>query len=234
MSELDFLSRYPTTTIETAVHYLRIRPRHVGFVRADLPMQVPHLGLLAGYAVTAAVSTNEAKPFGARESFDYWNYVAHIAGPKVAVNVDIDPEPAIGSAFGRVTANAVKAFGCRGVVTNGAVRDIDDIERIGFHVFCKRLTVGHGTPHTVDFGKPVTLGGATINPGDVVCADRHGIIAFPTSALLHMEEALAEAERRVAPVISYCQQPGATPAGLAEVTAKHMKNLPPWEPRKKA
>lgn len=234
MHRFDFLTRYPTTHIESAVNLLGIRSRHDGFARMDFERPFPKLGRLVGYAVTSQVSTNDAKPLGSREPFEYWNYVAHIEGPKVAVAVDVDPEPAIGSAFGRVSAYAAKALGCRGIVTNGGVRDIDDIETLGFHVYCRRLTIGHGTPHTVNFGTPVTLGGATVNTGDVICADGHGMIVIPATALTHLQEALAENERRGAPVLKYCLAPGFTPAGLAEVVDKHMKKIPVWEPGKKA
>lgn len=234
MPDIDFLRDYPTTHIESAVNLLKIRPRSSGFSRANFERPFPGLGRLVGFAVTSQVSTNDAKPLGARESFDYWNYVSHITGPKVAVAFDMDAEPAIGSAFGRVSAYAAKALGCRGIVTNGGVRDIDDVEQIGFHVHCGRLTVGHGTPHTVDFGKPVTIGGMTVASGDVVCADAHGVIAFPPSALTHMREALAENERRVRPVLDYCLKPGFTPAGLAETVERHMKNAPAFEAGKRA
>lgn len=233
MPDLEFLSRYATSRIESGMNLLKLRPRSAGIVHPPLPHRVPARGRLVGYAVTCVMSTSESQSFGHREGFDYWTYVQHVAGPKVAVILDADPRPGFGAMLGRVGAGIHHALGCRGVLTNGGVRDLDAVEALGLQVFCGTPTAGHGSPHIVAFNTPVVLGGAAIRPGDVVCADEHGAIVVPPEALPNLEEAIAQDELRVGPVLDYCRRPGFTPAGLADVMAQHMKNPPAWEPRRK-
>jgi 4-hydroxy-4-methyl-2-oxoglutarate aldolase len=81
--------------------------------------------------------------------------------------------------------------GIGGLVVDGAVRDADGIEELGFPVFAAAVTP---TParrdQEGDLGVPVTCGGLTVRPGDVVYGDRDGVVVVP--AELH-EEILGQA-----------------------------------------
>ena len=233
--ELDFLKKYSTTQLESAVSLFKLRARNDGVTLPGLQQRFPGFGRLVGYAVTCTFSTdaddapNAAR--GRRENFDYWNYLHHVAGPKVVIAVDASAQAASGSTFGRLNANIHRALGCRGIVTNGGVRDIDEFQRLGLQVYSAHLTTRHGNPHFISFGEPVSLHGATFKTGEVVCADEHGVISIPKETLPHIEEAIAEIERRLAPVIAYCRSTGFDPAGLNEAINKHMKGAPEWKPK---
>ena len=58
---------------------------------------------------------------------EYWEYIASIPAPRVVVIKDLDQPPAIGSFWGEVNGNIHKALGCIGTVTNGGVRDLDEV-----------------------------------------------------------------------------------------------------------
>ncbi len=70
--------------------------------------------------------------------------------------------------------------GVRALVTDGLVRDCAGIRDVGIPVFCRGLTpnspVRHG-PGSV--GLPISLGGVTVHPGDVVVADEDGVVIVP-------------------------------------------------------
>ncbi|MGE0130241.1 MAG: RraA family protein [Blastocatellales bacterium] len=203
--KLDFLKKYSTTQLESALALFKLRARNDGVTLPGLQQRFPGFGRLVSYAVTCAFSTDADDARGCRENFDYWNYLHHLAGPKVVIALDASAQPASGSTFGKLNANIHRALGCRGVITNGGVRDIGEFQRLGLQVISAHLTTRHGNPHFISFGEPVNLHGATFKTGEVVCADEHGVISVPPETLPHIEDAIAEIERRLSPVISYCQ-----------------------------
>ncbi|MEP6556886.1 MAG: RraA family protein [Burkholderiales bacterium] len=68
-----------------------------------------------------------------------------------------------------------------GAVLNGYVRDADEIERLGFNVFC------HGTyaqdqgvrGQVIDYRCEIEISGVRIAPGDLLFGDREGVIVIP-------------------------------------------------------
>lgn len=227
--ELDFLKNYSTTLLESAVSLIKGTHDGISVTRPGLARRWPGTERLVGYAVTSVFSTDADDARGRRENEDYWNYAFGVPGPKVAVSVDASREPGAGSSWGQLNAHIHQALGCRGVITNGGVRDISQFAALGFQVYSSHLTIGHGNPHFIKFGEPVALAGATFHSGDIVCADEHGAIVIPRNALANIEEAVAEVNRRVGLVARYCAAPGFSPAGLVEVTNR-MKPATPWKP----
>ena len=49
----------------------------------------------------------------------------------------------IGSAWGEVNSNVHRALGCVGTITDGAIRDVDEMTNAGFKALARRLCVGH-------------------------------------------------------------------------------------------
>jgi 4-hydroxy-4-methyl-2-oxoglutarate aldolase len=80
----------------------------------------------------------------------------------------------------------------RGLVTDGCARDLAGILAVGLPVFCTGLTpnspVRNG-PGTV--GQQITLGGVTVEAGDVIVADADGVVVVPRGKLKSVIEALA-------------------------------------------
>ncbi len=76
--------------------------------------------------------------------------------------------------------------GIAGVVIDGAIRDVDEIEALGFPVFAAAVVP---TPPQRDrageIGVTVTCGGLTVSPGDYVYGDADGVVVVPAG--LHDE-----------------------------------------------
>ena len=70
-----------------------------------------------------------------------------------------------------VHANILRAFDCVGLVTNGAVRDLPEVNRTGFQMFAGNVSLSHAYSHVFDFGGTVEIAGLTVRPGDLI----HGI-----------------------------------------------------------
>jgi regulator of RNase E activity RraA len=91
------------------------------------------------------------------------------------------------------------------VVTNGSVRDLAAVRRMGFPLFAGGVSVSHAFIHIVDFAEPVQIGGLTVASNDVVYADAHGVLTIPSEIVAEVPavaERMAEGERRV---VELCQ-----------------------------
>jgi regulator of RNase E activity RraA len=209
-AELEALRRYNTPTMSNAIELFDVRPRHVGFLPHTIRCLLPDLGVIVGYAVT---SQTRAEPPASGEPKvdllpDYLRYVAAEPGPKIAVGEDLDDPPGLGAQFGEVTATIHQKLGCLGHITSGCPRDLDEVRALGFALFGLNPCVSHAYVRLVDFGKPVTLGGVVIRPGDLLHADKHGVCVIPLEVAPRLAEACAEVERRERPLLESCRAPG--------------------------
>ena len=75
---------------------------------------------------------------------DWWNHILTIPAPRVVVLEDLDDPPGLGAFIGEVNANIFLALGCVGLVTNGAVRDLNEVRSAGFP--CSPATFRSPTP----------------------------------------------------------------------------------------
>ncbi|HVQ96712.1 MAG TPA: RraA family protein [Mycobacteriales bacterium] len=101
------------------------------------------------------------------------------------------------SCFGGILTLAASRRGIRGVVIDGACRDIAESEELGFPVFGRAVVPVSARGRIVQLAmeEPVTFAGVTVNPGDLVLADRNGVVFVPAAAA---ERVLDLAERIVA------------------------------------
>jgi 4-hydroxy-4-methyl-2-oxoglutarate aldolase len=76
--------------------------------------------------------------------------------------------------------------GLAGLVVDGAVRDVDGIEALGFPVFAVASTpTPPARERDGELDVPITCGGLTVNPGDYVYGDADGVVVVPAD--LHDE-----------------------------------------------
>lgn len=227
-ADIEMLRRYPTPAVANAVELFGVQSRTDGFFRPGLCCLLPDALPIAGYAVTCTISTAAPDSFGKVDSWDYWEHIEQIAGPRIAVVQDIDPDPGLGSFWGEVNANVHKALGCVGAVTNGGARDLEEMQRLGFQMLYAHPCVSHAYVHITSVAKPVRFLGLTVAPGDLVMADRHGALVIPPAALPCLEDAIAEMERRERPVIEFCQSPGFSRAELKKYVELHLRQPSPF------
>jgi len=88
-----------------------------------------------------------------------------------------------------------------GLVVNGAVRDTDDIRRLGFPVWTKLVSSHAGDPHGVgEINQPIEISGQRICPGDWIVADDDGVMVLPAARAAEMANRAAdvlESENRI-------------------------------------
>jgi regulator of RNase E activity RraA len=98
-----------------------------------------------------------------------------------------------------------QALGSLGVITNGTVRDLDEVERTRFHFFASGVQVSHGFAHLEDFDIPVEVFGMAVLPGDLIHADQHGAVVIPHEVAHEMAKAAREIEWSEKPMLAACR-----------------------------
>ena len=153
---------------------------------------MPQMGPMVGYAVTLVIEPSAAGHKQRVTAWDDWRrHVATIDGPKIVVVQDLDKPRVVGSFWGEVNANTHRALGCVGTITDGAIRDLDEMTNAGFKALARRLCVGHAHVTPVRWGEPVEVFGQTIRPGQLIHADKHGFLAIPPEDEPRLLEAAA-------------------------------------------
>ncbi|MCY4405238.1 MAG: RraA family protein [Rhodospirillaceae bacterium] len=97
----------------------------------------------------------------------------------------VGTEAYLGTAvIGDLMAGMLLNCGVAGLVTDGAVRDTPGIIGVGLPVFCAGVSPNspqRNGPGTV--GLAISIGGVTVNPGDILVGDVDGVVVVPQDAL---------------------------------------------------
>ena len=204
---LDQLRTLDACTVSNAIERLDVRLRNEGFTDISVRCLSPGLPPMVGYAATGRIRTSAAPTarYWYYERLDWWEYLANIPAPRVIVLEDMDARPGFGALFGEIHAQIGRALECIGYVTNGAVRDLTGIERTGFHLFARGVSVSHAYAHVVDFGGPVQVGGLRVNPGDLLHGDLHGVVSVPAAIAGQVPKVAAELLAQERELIQLCQ-----------------------------
>lgn len=212
------LRTFSTPTLANAVETFNLRPRTAGYMSSQVRCLFPDLGPMAGYACTATCRAGAAPPreAGARR-FEMWRALEQIPAPRIIVLQDLDDPPGVGAFWGEVQSNIHRALGCVGTVTNGGVRDLEEVRALGFHFFAGSVVVSHAYVHLVEFGQRVEVGGLVVRPGDLLHGDRHGVLSIPIEIAEKVEDGVARVEREEREIIRYCQSPNFTRQGLEDL-----------------
>lgn len=104
--------------------------------------------------------------------------------------------PSTDGAFGELLATSLAHRGVRGLVTTGGVRDVAELQAMGFPVFCAAICAQGTVKATAGaVNVPVSIGGQLVAPGDAVIADDDGVVVVPRP---QVSGAVAAARARVA------------------------------------
>ncbi|MBX5492562.1 MAG: RraA family protein [Chloroflexi bacterium] len=97
------------------------------------------------------------------------------------------------SSWGDLLSTAAQLRGLSGVVIDGACRDVDGSQAVGFPVYARAVVpcTARGRIVEASTNEPVQCGGVHVFPGDLVIADGSGVVFIPQD---RAEEVLATAE----------------------------------------
>jgi regulator of RNase E activity RraA len=191
-ADLLQLKRWNTPTIYNGWEQIT---RHdiaaAGFNLEETRDFMPHMGPMVGYAVTVQFEpSNPAHPEANPNAWsDYRDYIASVPGPKIVVVQDLDKPRVIGAFWGEVNSNIHRALGCVGTITDGAIRDVDEMCNAGFKALARRFCVGHAHSCPVRWNCEVEVFGRKVQPGQLIHADKHGFLVIPAEDEARLLEA---------------------------------------------
>jgi len=148
---------------------------------------------VAGFAVTV-----ELEPLSGRLSAAHGG--AHIltsaiagAGPDDVMVVATGGRTDV-SSWGGIVSTGAAVRSVRGVITDGACRDVGQARELGFPVFARAQVpvTARGRLRQKSAGEPVLVGQVLVRPGDVVMADEGGVVVIPRA---RVTEVLGAAQR---------------------------------------
>jgi 4-hydroxy-4-methyl-2-oxoglutarate aldolase len=181
-ADLEQLRRLSTCIVASAIEGFRVRLPNAGFTDSSISCIFKNRLPLIGYAATARIRSKNPPMAGHGyyyERTDWWNHILSIPAPRIVVIEDVDDRPGLGAFIGEVNANILLALGCLGLITNGSVRDVDQVGLTRFQMFAAGVSVSHAYAHIFDFGGTVEVGGLKVRPGDLIHGDRHGVQTVP-------------------------------------------------------
>jgi regulator of RNase E activity RraA len=230
MSDLDesifkALGDVDTPTICNALEVVRGGRSTTGFTTVPTVALDPHLPPIVGFAVTAKIVASEPAQdaqAAAVRRLDYYRMVGEAAAarPTVVVIEDGDRTPGTGAWWGEVHVAVHLGLGVRGVLTNGSMRDLGDVDE-GFQILAGSIGPSHAFVHLTAIDVPVTVLGLQIRPGDLIHADRHGAALIRSEEVSALPAAIRQVEDAERPIISAARSEGFDLAKLLELYVTH-------------
>jgi 4-hydroxy-4-methyl-2-oxoglutarate aldolase len=159
------------------------------YTDSSMRCMYPELGPRLGYAATIVFSEKRDR----QTSVHRWALPEHLDETKKPVILvarqafQSSLANRVGLFGGNLTAQ-YKALGAVGVVTDGPIRDIEEIRGMAFQYLATGVTPSHGDMIQTAVGVPVTVCGMTVIPGDMIHMDVHGAVKFPASMMTQVFE----------------------------------------------
>ncbi len=192
----SLLARLATTDTPTVCNAIEVAEGRRGFDAYTRQTVIPAKARpFTGFARTATITAAappEATPDEVRaRRLEYFRSMASGPRPAVAVVEDLDFPACAGAWWGEVHTAVHKGLVLEGVVTNGALRDLDNLEP-GFPLIGGAVLPSHAWVHVREIGVDVSVFGLTVRQGDLIHADRHGALVVPPEVYESLEVALDE------------------------------------------
>jgi regulator of RNase E activity RraA len=214
-ADLGLLRQFDTPTVCNVIELFKIRPQTQGYMNGTIRACFPRMPPMVGYASTAtfrsAFSPRAGNVYGSLA--EQVGSFADLPGPAVVVFQDLDTPPAAAT-FGEVMCSTYKAFGASGLITNGAGRDLDQVDALGFPCFTGGTICSHGDCHFVHFNVPIHVGGLGVHPGDLLHGDRNGVTNIPIEIASAVAQACPEFMAAEAVVLDYLRGSRVDEAGF--------------------
>ena len=194
--QLEALAQFDTPTICNAIEQLHARGPVEGFLSMDIRCLFPELGPVVGYALTATVDTTTPDVPRDRDMFAAWSeWMERAPKPGVLVFKDVGPRPRLSAHFGEGMARLSTRLGMVGLVTDGGVRDLEQVRALGFHYFARGAVASHGNNRILELGVPVEIDGVRVVNEMLIHADSNGVTTIPSEVAEQVADTAAKITR---------------------------------------
>jgi 4-hydroxy-4-methyl-2-oxoglutarate aldolase len=216
--QLEFLKSVDSPTIANAIERFKVRPLTDGFIGGHVQCTFPELGSMVGRALTVTMR-NPGDRAASREGYwRMWEELDAMAGPVVLMIADESGAPQRVAYAGEIMSRLALRLGAVGMVTDGALRDLDEVRALGFHYFMRYPVVSHANFEIATVGAPIELDGQRVVTGDLVHGDTNGIVLIPWEILADLPDAVEKVRTAEAGDMAYIDGADFTLDGL-----KHRK-----------
>lgn len=204
------LRQFDTPTISNALVSLRGRTLD-GYTRHPVVAAVPKAPPMVGYAMTAKLISDKPPVASKEKQLDlrhaYYRYIDASPRPGVMVIEDCGGTRGLGAFWGEVNTAIHLGLRVAGVITSGAVRDLDVLSP-DLPILAGNVCLSNGYAHLTEIDVPVEVFGMTVEPGDILHADQHGAIRIPAVHLEALPGAIEALMKREQIVIEATCKPG--------------------------
>lgn len=177
--QLAALRAIDSPTIANAIEEFDVRDRRAGYMDGSIRCIYPELGEILGYAFTITFKDRGPDdPPMRQEWVKALEHALALPTPRILVARDASKDvPA--ALFGEIMCTMLTRLDFVGVITDGTVRDLNEVRELGLQYFASGVIVSHGQVTVESFATPVTVAGLTVNPGDLLHADCNGVVQIP-------------------------------------------------------
>ncbi len=180
------LEQWDTPTICNALDIAAPNRRLYGFTKKQmLPIKIKKP--ICGFAKTAHIISTKELTNNQRNKIDYYSYVSSQNRSSIILIEDEDNPPGIGAFWGEVNSAIHYALNVRGLVTNGAIRDID-LWQNNFPALAGSISPSHANVQITKFGQKVDVNNMKVDDGDIVHFDQHGAVVIPKQTVKILPE----------------------------------------------
>jgi 4-hydroxy-4-methyl-2-oxoglutarate aldolase len=206
---LEKLLSVDSPTVSNAVETFAVRSRREGYMGPEIQCRFPDLGPAVGYAVTCTIVEYDEKfPPDPREQFKWFESIAKSPKPVICVVKDLCHRKGWSAHWGEILGTRVQVLGTVGIVTDGAVRDLEALQAMEMKVWSESVVVSHGHIDVGQADVPVEVGGLVVKPGDLLHADRNGVVSIPPVVLDRLPAVIDEILEREREIVRELRQSG--------------------------
>ena len=132
---------------------------------------------LIGRALTVDVEAGEPGDFTSED----FRVGAMLDAAQTGDVLVVSAKGAKASIWGGMASLAATVKGIAGLVVDGSVRDVDEINACGFNVFSRHVipTTGRTRLNVKSIGNEISVDGVIVNCGDVIIGDSTGLVVVP-------------------------------------------------------
>jgi 4-hydroxy-4-methyl-2-oxoglutarate aldolase len=204
---LTFLKGVDSPTISNAIESFKVRDRTEGFIGGEVRSLFPEMPPMVGAALTLTMTNTPGAIAGRENWWRMYEALSQVPAPSVLVVQDISGASSRCALAGEVMVTLAMRLGAVGMVTDGGLRDVHEVRRLGFGYFARYVVVSHGNYGVVDVGEPVTLDGQEVRTGDILHGDANGIVIVPRQVLDGLAEAVQEVRARERATMDFMNSP---------------------------
>ena len=186
---LEQLADFDTALLANTIGHIDPTPPEEWYMGGMIQSLTPTLGPTVGIAAICEVDSST--PGGEADTAEFYCQLDEFSRsevPVVWVAKAVGSRPDHECILGDGMSKQLASVGCIGVITDGGVRDIDGLLTIPFAAYCRGPVIHHCALRIHTAGQAVEIGGIRIQTGDVIHANKEGVIKIPPGCIEQLPE----------------------------------------------